>query len=110
MTSRVQYLGRTWRTIQASDRRLLAGVHLALVRGRVICVGLDLRSFEEDHEGALKPMNAEWIEITSPLVRGVKTAQLIEEVLAEKRAALAMLLEGMQDVGQVDDAQFVALL
>jgi hypothetical protein len=66
-------------------------VHLALVRGRLACVGIDLRSFLEDADASegqaqqarLILMNEDWVEITSPVVRGLKTSAVVEKALRQ---------------------------
>src|SRR3954471_18132062 len=65
-------------------------VHIAFVRGRFACVGIDLRSFvieEGSEEAQRKPqmllMNEDWVEITSPVVRGLQTSAVIQKALRE---------------------------
>ncbi|WP_147251479.1 hypothetical protein [Blastococcus sp. TBT05-19] len=76
---------------EVGDHVLLVWVHLALVNERVTCVGFDVRSFIPKvyeagsavagwaHE--MYPTNDNYVEITSPLIRGLKVAQIIERAL-----------------------------
>jgi len=71
--------------VSIGGRDFAADVHLALLQGRLACVGIDLRSFLEvtDANGQVDRilMNDDWVEITSPVVRGLKTSAVVDQAL-----------------------------
>src|SRR4051794_13568639 len=82
-----QYLMAVPTQVSIGGHDFAVEVHFAFVRGRFACVGLDLRSFiEEGSEAAqtkpqMLPMNEDWVEITSPVVRGLQTSAVIQKAL-----------------------------
>jgi hypothetical protein len=54
-------------------------VHFGLVRGRLACVGLDIRSFtSDDTTRNIKPLEG-WDELNSPRLRALPIATFVEE-------------------------------
>src|SRR3954463_16193700 len=82
-----QYLMAVPTQVSIGGHDFAVEVHFAFVRGRFACVGLDLRSFIEEGSEAAKPkremlpMNEDWVEITSPVVRGLQTSAVIQKAL-----------------------------
>lgn len=84
---------------------LVVDVHLATVNGRVVCVGLDVRTFELDEasERAM-PLGGAWRPVTSPLMRGLPTATVIESALSQVRGDFDFVL------GHLDKAKYPDLV
>jgi len=85
-----QYLMAVPTQVSIGGHDFAVEVHFAFVRGRLACVGIDLRSFfieEGSEEAQRKPqmllMNEDWVEITSPVVRGLQTSAVIQKALRE---------------------------
>ncbi|SDY49604.1 hypothetical protein SAMN05660209_03020 [Geodermatophilus africanus] len=79
---------------QIGDSRFYVGVHLALVRDRLVCVGLDLRALNLSDSLLTEPMdlrNGDWLEITSPVLRGLPLSETIDQALAGYRAVVEQL-------------------
>ena len=79
---------------EIGDSRFYVGVHLALVRDRLICVGLDLRALNLGDSLLTEPMdlgNGDWLEITSPVLRGVALSEAINQALVGYREMLGQL-------------------
>lgn len=80
------YVGPVQVRTQAGGQPLSVDVHLAQVRGRMVCVGLDVRSFEAGEEGSTgQPLDGDWRPITSPVMRALPTATVIEQALGQVR-------------------------
>jgi hypothetical protein len=74
--------------------RFYVGVHLALVRDRLVCVGLDLRALNLGDSLMTEPLdlgNGNWQEITSPVLRGLPLTETVEQALAGYRAIVKQL-------------------
>jgi len=81
--SKDRYRGRLGTTAESHGKTFYVTVHWGTVEGQVVCVGLDLRSFRSKNSEACdlfdaKPITGGWTEITSPVVRGFRTAEIIE--------------------------------
>ena len=79
---------------EIGDSRFYVGVHLALVRDRLVCVGLDLRALNLGDSLLTAPMdlgNGDWLEITSPVLRGLSLSETIDQALATYRGMLGEL-------------------
>lgn len=79
-----RYLAPVQVQADAGGQPVTVHVHLADVGGRVVCVGLDVRT-------------TGWQPLTSSTVRGLRTAAIIEDALRQGRQILDVLLEGMPD-------------
>lgn len=104
VVTRGRYLGRFPTTVEVNGRKLEVTAHFAAVGGRMTCVGLDVRSFwapvgfePPDDKESILPVGEEWVEITSPLVRGVKTAEVIDTAFKQGVAATAVALDRIAD-------------
>jgi hypothetical protein len=106
---RGNYLGGWPTTVEVNGRQLEVTAHFAIVGGRMTCVGLDVRSFwspigfrpPEDKE-QIFPVGLEWTEITSPLLRGVRTAEVIESAYETSGSAIRSVLDSV--VGSLKEA------
>lgn len=80
---RDRYTDRTGETVEIDGQTFHVTVHWAMVGGRARCVGLDLRSFRSKNDARSDLSDARsangWAEITSPVVRGVRVAEVVEE-------------------------------
>src|SRR3954469_9416743 len=94
-----QYLMAVPTQVSIGGHDFAVEVHFGFVRGRFACVGLDLRSFiEEGSEAAQKKpqmllTNEDWVEITSPVVRGLQTSAVIQKALRKWQDAANLKLE-----------------
>src|SRR5947199_9858353 len=94
-----QYLMAVPTQVSIGGHDFTVEVHFAFVRGRLACVGIDLRSFfiEGSEQVQRKPqvllMNEDWVEITSPVVRGLQTSAVIQKALREWEDAANLKLE-----------------
>jgi hypothetical protein len=77
-------------------------VHVALVpdEGRFVCVGLDVRSYWKRDQGAesvpfseVETTNEGWAEITSPVMRGLQTAAVVDRALGQVRELASWIRE-----------------
>lgn len=91
------YLGGYLTTTQVDGQPLEVTVHFARVRGRMTCVGLDVRSFTfaagaepPAVMSTILPVGMNLTKITSSVLRGVKTAEVVD-------AAAAKLSSGILD-------------
>src|SRR4051794_20146623 len=86
-------------TIEANGQPLDVTVHFARVGGRMTCVGLDIRSFRSfgsnppEGMSRLLPVGMNLTEITSPLLRAVPTATVIEKASADFRSGILGALD-----------------
>lgn len=81
--------------------RFYVGVHLALVHDRLICIGLDLRALNLGDSMLTEPIdlgNGDWLEITSPVLRGLPLTETIEQALVRYREMLNQLNAQADDV------------
>src|SRR3954451_18809173 len=84
-----QYLMAVPTQVSIGGHKFAVEVHFAFVRGRFTCVGIDLRSFFILDEGSEKAQrksqtlltNEDWVEITSPVVRGLQISAVIQKTL-----------------------------
>ena len=86
------YTGRTSVPVEIDGVPFQATVHWAIVGGRARCVGVDLRSFTSKNSARAdlsdaRPVGGGWAEITSPVMRGLRVA----EVIAESKQDTALL-------------------
>src|SRR4051794_29267587 len=95
-----QYLMAVPTQVSIGGHDFAVEVHFAFVRGRLACVGIDLRSFfskESPEQAKRKPqmllMNEDWVEITSPVVRGLQTSAVIQKALRKWQDAANLKLE-----------------
>jgi hypothetical protein len=95
-----QYLMAVPTQVSIGGHDFAVEVHIAFVRGRFACVGIDLRSFsiEEGSEEAQKKsqillVNEDWVEITSPVIRGLQTSAVIQKALREWQDTANLKLE-----------------
>ena len=126
-----RYLGPAATEVEIDGKVFWVHVHLADVDGRLVCVGIDLRSFYEvDPELSarvdalhnptgdrftdslitqlesspetrpakplVRPTNDTFVEITSPIVRGLRTSEVIETAVAPMRDLLRRLAKSLQ--------------
>ncbi len=91
--------------------RIYVGVHLATVGRRLRCVGLDLRSLNVEDVLLPGPMdlgNGDWVEIGSPVLRGLPLTDVLERALGTYRTYLDTVRSGMDEfedeVGSSDRA------
>lgn len=104
------YLGGYVTTAQVDGQPLEVTVHFARVRGGVACVGLDVRSFTAaatvgppEPMSTVLPVGVNLTKITSSVIRGVQTAQVIDAAAAGLRAGILDAVEGrMEDRAQTD--------
>lgn len=93
------YIGGYPTTIEANGQPLDVTVHFARVGGRMTCVGLDIRSFRSfgsnppEGMSRLLPVRMNLTEITSPLLRAVPTATVIEKASADFRSGILGALD-----------------
>lgn len=76
-----RYLGARPTEVEISGRNFAVNVHLAWLKGRLTCVGLDVRSFREDISGdetRMEPTNDTWVEVNSPVMRALRTSEVID--------------------------------
>ena len=79
------YVGATAETIDLDGRPFSVRVHWGQVDGKVVPVGLDVRSFTSKAEKRLKlgedarPVVGGWQPITSPVVRSLRVADQVEQ-------------------------------
>lgn len=95
MTEPDRYVSRTGERVHIEGREFTVAIHWATVGGRLTPVGVDLRSFtsKTDNEADLsdaRPTGG-WSEITSPVVRGLRTAEVIEQQRQNVRLLSEML-------------------
>jgi hypothetical protein len=94
-----QYFACLPTTVEIGGAKFRVGVHLAMVRERLTCVGLDVRSFEElpSTSGARtrRPLNPEWVEVTSPVMRALRTSEVIEAAKVPLRGHIDRTLDGI---------------
>jgi hypothetical protein len=86
---------------EIGNSRFYVGVHLALVRDRLICVGLDLRALNLGDSLLTEPMdlgNGGWLEITSPVLRGLPLSEVIDQALVGYRGMLGQLNASTESV------------
>lgn len=80
------YVGPVQVRTEAAGQPLVVDVHLAQARGRIVCVGLDVRAFTSgDGPNGTRPLGDEWRPITSPVMRALPTATVIEQALSQVR-------------------------
>jgi hypothetical protein len=130
-----KYLGPVPTVVELNGSEFWVNVHLAEVDGRYICVGIDLRSFEEielddlarigassttsfttsgerlihaairrfeappapgKNKPVVIPMNDRFVEVTSPVVRALRTSEVIETAQAPIRDLLLKLADSLQ--------------
>lgn len=76
------YTDRTGETIDIDGRPFQVTVHWGMVNGQARCVGVDLRSFTSKNSAKVDLSDAQsrngWAEITSPVLRGLRIAEVIE--------------------------------
>lgn len=88
--------------VEIAGATFRVGVHLAMVRERLTCVGLDVRSFEEaPSEGggrARRPLNRDWVEVTSPVMRALRTSEVIEAAQAPLRGHITRTLDALSNL------------
>lgn len=94
------YVGRFPLEVEVAGRQVQVSAHLAMVRGRMTCVGIDVRSFEappaiEDNRDDFRPLGDEWVEINSPVVRAVRVAEVIEQAFDRSRGLFRQALDGL---------------
>lgn len=82
--------------VEVNGHQLKATVHFALVEARLTCVGFDVRSFTRGPEGVIGPVGGAWTEITSPLLRGIRSAAVIAEAAVSERGRIHELYEQLQ--------------
>lgn len=99
-TSATRYLGGWPMIVEVGGRSLSVTVHLAVVRGRMTCVGIDVRSFSPkigvrapSELVDVEPMDGDWVEITSPLFRSVRTAEVIEAAVKQWQSGIGEFVE-----------------
>lgn len=91
-------------TVEIGGSKFWVGVHMAHIQGRFCCVGLDVRSFREERQageqtdgGGQSPrqvlMNDDWAEITSPVMRALRTSEVIEAAQEPLRQAVLKISE-----------------
>jgi len=83
-----QYLMAVPTKVSIGGHDFAVEVHFAFVRRRFACVGLDLRSFfiakgseQPQRKPQMRLTNEDWVEITSPVVRGLQTSAVIQKAL-----------------------------
>lgn len=65
-------------TITINGKDYAVTVHWAVVDGRAVPVGLDLRSFTQA-KGKTEPLGGRFREVTSPVLRGLRLAEAVEQ-------------------------------
>lgn len=108
-----RYIGSCPAEIEILGSRFFVDVHFARVGDRFLCVGLDVRSFYDANNHPLdddkyhpfrdrvrstgssldiRPINEDWVEVTSPVIRGLRPGEIIEAVQAAMRDLLREML------------------
>lgn len=97
-------------------------VHLARVRHRFVCVGLDVRTFYDDNNRPfyddahprqdrrreprppenMTPIDGKWVEVSSGLIRALRTSEVIGSVQDLQRMLLRQMLADAVEAGHVD--------
>ncbi len=95
------YRGFVPLSINMSDQRFYVGVHLGLVDGRLVCVGIDLRSVNlgELAGQAMHLGNGDWTEITTAVLRGLHLGEAVEQALEQHRALAGPDAHPSDDLG-----------
>lgn len=90
-----RWISRTAERVKIDGHQFSVTVHWAMVGGQARCVGLDVRAFTSKNAAKVdlsdaKPVG-EWAEITSPALRQVRVAELVESSRQTTAAMKAML-------------------
>lgn len=95
-----EYVGRSSESVVIDGETFMATVHWAMVGGQARCVGLDLRSFVSRTAREVDLSDAEplgrWAEITTPVVRALRAAEVIETARRD-RELLAQMIARLPD-------------
>jgi hypothetical protein len=96
------YCGSADTTVVINGSTFWVGVHMALVDGRFRCVGIDVRSFVEDlgdspRRGVKRLTNDGWVAITSPVIRSLRVAEVIERAQRPMRDLLLETVDALTE-------------
>lgn len=97
------------------DDLLRVTVHFALVEGQLTCVGLDIHAFTspdgfrppKNAERKVVPIGGDYVKITSPLIRKLRVAEMVEAAMEQARGVMTRILEDWgPELGSVGDSNW----
>lgn len=93
------YIGRHGETIRIGGKAFSVTTHWASVNGRAACVGVDVHAFRSKNSAKAdlsdaKPTEDGWAEITSPVLRGLRVAEVQDQ---GRRDLMGLLSQALAD-------------